>query len=45
MVANGVDLIWRWARLPPGFNEKCGMPDGPDGIADETDAMGVNFFA
>jgi len=44
MVANGVELIWRWARLLRGFNEKYGMPDRPDGIADGTDAMGVIFL-
>lgn len=44
MVANGVELLWRWARFPPKFYEKYGMPDRPDGIADGTDAMGVIFL-
>ena len=44
MVANGVELIWHWARFSPGFNGKCGIPDWPDAIADGTDAMGVIFL-
>ena len=44
MVANGVELIWHWARFSPGFNGKCGISDWPDAIADGTDAMAVIFF-